>query len=332
MWRQPEGLSGRRGSQMAAPGQRMRGAVQNAAISNALKPGAGQGEDGQVIGQRPDVSGPQMPPLSPAPAGDPTPGVAPGMEPMHSQVTPDAPEMRSPGRTAPPPQSVIPPSPLQPVGASAPQRQTPSASGGMATPTAPGTATTPPPTTDPPAIWPLPTGPGTPGGVTPPNTPTTWPQPMWQKGEIKGSLRQGGDFARLGGGFGAADTDSLKHTFGRIAQNFEVTDAGLQAMMNDPEFRQYFPFASLNKDWIDFGGQIDPYTGTKVGKIDVQHGWVAGGAGKNWQWLTEEDAIAGKQQEAMAGRQRPQGPSNTAQLLAHLQQQLAMQNALKGPV
>jgi hypothetical protein len=113
----------------------------------------------------------------------------------------------------------------------------------------------------------------------------------WNRGQIVGSARQGADFGRLGGGFGNADTDSLKHTFGRVAQNFDTSDAGLQAMVQDEEFKRLFPNARLDKDWIDFGGQVDPHTGTRVGKIDVQRGWVKGGRGGPWQWLTEEDAL-----------------------------------------
>src|SRR5687767_2161225 len=42
----------------------------------------------------------------------------------------------------------------------------------------------------------------------------------WSKGQVVGGAREGkADFKRLGGGFGNADTDSMKHTFGRIAQN-----------------------------------------------------------------------------------------------------------------
>lgn len=118
----------------------------------------------------------------------------------------------------------------------------------------------------------------------------------WAKGQIKGGARQGADFARLGGGFGDANTDSMKHTFGRIAQNFEHTPQGLQALINDPEFKSLFPTATLDKDWINFGGQLDPHTGTNVGKVDVLHAFdpnMGEGNNKNWQWLTEEEAMGG---------------------------------------
>lgn len=117
---------------------------------------------------------------------------------------------------------------------------------------------------------------------------------LWGKGEIKGGARQGADFARLAGGFGDANTDSMKHTFGRIAQNFEHTPQGLQALMADAEFKQLFPNATINKDWIDFGGQLDPHTGTKVGKIDVMRAWdPTNNGGTGWQWLTEDEAMSG---------------------------------------
>lgn len=181
------------------------------------------------------------------------------------------------------------------------------------------------------------------GGATgaPPPT-TTGP---WAKGEIRGSARQGADFARLGGGFGEANTDSLKHTFGRIAQNYAPTPEGLTALMNDPEFKQLFPNASLNKDWIDFGGQIDPHTGTKVGKIDVMHAWdPTNNTGKNWQWLTEEDALGGSAaagggspQPALGGlppsvgmaQAAPQGDDTMARILAEIQ---ALQNGAASPL
>lgn len=120
----------------------------------------------------------------------------------------------------------------------------------------------------------------------------------WQRGEIVGGAREGADFARLGGGFGAADTDSLKHTFGRLAQNFDRSDAGLQALVQDEEFRRLFPNATLSKDWIDFGGQYDPHSGTNVGKVDVAKAWTEGGGFDNYQWLTEEEALAGAQPAA----------------------------------
>lgn len=117
----------------------------------------------------------------------------------------------------------------------------------------------------------------------------------WQRGQIVGAARQGADFSRLGGGFGDANTDSMKHTFGRIAQNFDVSDAGLQALVADEEFRRLFPNATLENDWIDFGGQLDPHTGTNIGKIDVQQAWRRGGSGNAWQWLPEDVALAAAQ-------------------------------------
>lgn len=147
----------------------------------------------------------------------------------------------------------------------------------------------------------------------------------WNKGEIKGAARQGADFARLGGGFGNADTDSMKHTFGRIAQNFEHTPQGLQALVNDAEFKQLFPKATLDKDWIDFGGQIDPHTGTAVGKVDVLHAYdpnMGAGNNKNWQWLTEQEALGNAGAPAATKAPMVSGQSDLmAQILASLQAQ-----------
>lgn len=140
------------------------------------------------------------------------------------------------------------------------------------------------------------------GASTPPA------QGPWQKGQKMGAARPGADFNRLGGGFGSADTDSMKHTFGRIAQNFDTTDAGLQALVQDEEFKRLFPSATLDKDWINFGGQLDPHTGTRVGKIDAQRGWRAGGRGEAWQWLPEEEAIAGAASAPGAPQSRMHAP------------------------
>lgn len=285
---------GRSQSQVAAPGARNRGMIQNAAITGALgpqgpmaikPPAPPTGMDGRVIGQDPFVSRPEtVIDTPPTPLGAPTPGERPSWDKQ---------------------------SPMSPL----PQRQAPSAS-------AVGGPPEPPPGSigAPPAAIPPPTAPdGPPGG------PTTWPQTMWQKGQVVGTARPGADFGRLGGGFGSADSDSIKHTFGRIAQNFEHTPAGLQQMMSDPEFRQYFPFASVSKDWIDFGGQMDPHTGTKVGKIDVMQAYdpeMGAGNNKSWQWLTEEEAMGGGGGQADAGLQPLQGgQSYAAQILAMIMAQ-----------
>lgn len=143
-----------------------------------------------------------------------------------------------------------------------------------------------------------------------------------------GSARPGADFGRLGGGFGQADSNSIKHTFGRIAQNFDTSDAGLQAMVQDEEFRRAFPNAKLNKDWIDFGGQVDPHTGTNVGKIDVQRGWVQGGRGGPWQWLTEEEALGNAGQPTAQRQGNPIGSVMPGQSSDLMEQILA---SLQGP-
>lgn len=163
---------------------------------------------------------------------------------------------------------------------------------------------------------PAPAGAPTPGSLAPPP-----PVPGFTQ-----TPRGPADFARLGGGFGQADTNSLKHTFGRIAQYYEHTPQGLQALLQDAEFRNYFPNARLDKnDWIDFGGQIDPHSGAAVGKVDVIHAFdptMQAGNNKNWQWLTEEEALAGAQGGATLAPIQPQGPSYTSQLLAQIMSQL----------
>lgn len=159
----------------------------------------------------------------------------------------------------------------------------------------------------------------------------------WAKGQIVGGAREGADFARLGGGFGDANTDSMKHTFGRLAQNYAPNPQGLQGLMNDAEFKRLFPKATVNKDWIDFGGQVDPHTGTAVGKVDAIHAFdeaMGEGNNKNWQWLTEEEALGGGGSPAAAAPRpmavlNPAGDNSTlARIMAELS---ATQNDEQSP-
>lgn len=111
--------------------------------------------------------------------------------------------------------------------------------------------------------------------------------------------------------------------FERISQRYQPNAGGLTSLMADPELQQLFPGATISKnDWIDLG--------PGVGKIDSINSYD-GETGKNWQWLTEADAIADKQkQQAMARPAQMAGPSNTQRMLQMMQQQTAMRNALRG--
>ena len=84
--------------------------------------------------------------------------------------------------------------------------------------------------------------------------------------------------------------NSVKNTFGRIASRYANTSQGLQQLLQDEEFRQYFPNARLiehasgDSDKIDFGGVLSDFeSGSPVGVIDVLEA-LEGGNSTGWQW------------------------------------------------
>lgn len=112
---------------------------------------------------------------------------------------------------------------------------------------------------------------------------------------------------------------SMKYNFARIAADYDPTKPGaLQAVFNDPRFRQAFPNAKLvGKDSIDFGGQLSDGNGkgVPVGVVDVGEAFIDNQSGKAWQWL-DNGNIANA---AGAGSSVTQRPSTTAQNLNSLQ-------------
>jgi hypothetical protein len=116
---------------------------------------------------------------------------------------------------------------------------------------------------------------------------------------------------------GNSQSDFLSH-----AGRFSPNRTGLNQLMADQQFRARFPQARVHKnDWIDLGdgsGLIDSVLNFN-GDADT---------GEKWQWLTEAEAIKGKQMEQAGGLQQvaDQGPSHTSLLLAKIMQNLNQQN------
>jgi hypothetical protein len=83
------------------------------------------------------------------------------------------------------------------------------------------------------------------------------------------------------------NSTDVKYEFARIASRYPSTPAGLQALVNDPEFRSKFPNARLvGHDSIDFGGALSGgRTGSPVGVIDVGQNFNSQtGTGSGWWW------------------------------------------------
>lgn len=94
---------------------------------------------------------------------------------------------------------------------------------------------------------------------------------------------------------GNAQSDFMAHT-----KRFAPNPSGLHGLMADAQFRERFPNSRIHKnDWVDLGDGS--------GLIDTVRGFnTDDGTGEAWQWLTEADAIKGKQQEQRgAQRQSP---------------------------
>lgn len=117
----------------------------------------------------------------------------------------------------------------------------------------------------------------------------------------RNSLRYGGGPGTLSGfrtdGYGG-DTkaaNTVKNTFGRLAQRYPNTPQGLQQLMQDPDFRRAFPNARLVPggagDKIDFGGVLSDFeSGTPVGIVDVGQAFdPANNSGQSWAWMPDDD-------------------------------------------
>lgn len=108
------------------------------------------------------------------------------------------------------------------------------------------------------------------GGTTPPPA-GTYPRDLPQRGNT-GTL----------GGFPDALGRSMKHVYGAIASRYPNDRRELQNIVNDPDFKLWFPNARLvGDDKIDFGGQLSDFeSGVPVNLVDVfkggddMHQWI----------------------------------------------------------
>jgi hypothetical protein len=90
--------------------------------------------------------------------------------------------------------------------------------------------------------------------------------------------------------------NSMKNVFGQIASRYKAAPSSLAAVMNDPDFKQFFPNARIVEggagDKIDFGGMTDPHSGASVGVVDVGGAFDPindSGAGWTWQDLANAE-------------------------------------------
>ncbi len=114
--------------------------------------------------------------------------------------------------------------------------------------------------------------------------------------EDRNKLTYGGGTGTLLGfntdGYGG-DTkaaNSVKNTFGRIAQRYAAGPGQVDALMADPDFKRFFPNARKVEggagDKIDFGGVLSDFeSGSPVGIIDVGNRFdPSNNSGGGWQW------------------------------------------------
>lgn len=84
--------------------------------------------------------------------------------------------------------------------------------------------------------------------------------------------------------------NSMKNTFGRLASRYGNNKAGMQSLMNDADFKRYFPNAQWDgEDSINFGGQLSDFeSGSPVGWVDLQKAYNRDtGESEGWQWLDQ---------------------------------------------
>lgn len=122
--------------------------------------------------------------------------------------------------------------------------------------------------------------------------------------EWRKTLSYGGGPGTLSG-FNTAGYDndkaanSVKNTFGRIAQRYPNTPEGLRQVVNDPDFKRAFPNARLLEggvgDKIDFGGVLSDFeSGSPVGVVDVGQAFdLANNSGTSWAWMPDGEGDPG---------------------------------------
>lgn len=85
--------------------------------------------------------------------------------------------------------------------------------------------------------------------------------------------------------------NSVKNTFGRIASRYEAKPSSIDAILNDPDFKAFFPNAKkVGFDKIDFGGvKSDFESGEPVGVVDVGNSFdPTTDTGRGWWWGYED--------------------------------------------
>jgi len=107
-------------------------------------------------------------------------------------------------------------------------------------------------------------------------------------------------FNTSGAGYDEKAANSVKNTFGRIAQKYQANPEGLKQLVNDPDFKRAFPNAKLADssagDKIDFGGILSDFeSGTPVGVVDVGGAFdPSNNTGQNWWFHPDaEDGMGG---------------------------------------
>lgn len=85
--------------------------------------------------------------------------------------------------------------------------------------------------------------------------------------------------------------NSVKNTFGRIASRYEAKPSSIDAILNDSDFKAFFPNAKkVGFDKIDFGGvKSDFESGDPVGIVDVGNSFdPTTDTGRGWWWGYED--------------------------------------------
>lgn len=114
-----------------------------------------------------------------------------------------------------------------------------------------------------------------------------------QRGQLGWSQTGAMEGFRVGYGYEGDEKarNSVKNTFGRIASRYEAKPSSIDAIINDPDFKKFFPNAKkVGFDKIDFGGVMSDFeTGTPVGVVDVGAGFdPESDTGRGWWWGYED--------------------------------------------
>lgn len=142
-------------------------------------------------------------------------------------------------------------------------------------------------------------------------------------------------FNTAGWGSGERGTDSFKNTFGKIASRYEAKPSSLDAIINDPDFKSFFPNARIvGFDKIDFGdGNAVDVLVSADPTADTAQGWsfqtgAPGSAGGSGAGSPGSAGGAAFNPKGGLTIDAYQGSDRVNQILAYLMQQLSMDKAL----